>query len=95
MSVLQMSRTFMRTSLPQAALADREWQASVFCLFTQLFNEGQALMDDAANRKPEYRNDRALFFGQAAPEPAPGVETPDQPPKKSSLLEGVPVPPAK
>jgi serine/threonine protein kinase len=95
MSVLQMSRTFMRPTLPQSALADREWQASVFCLFTQLFNEGQALMDDAANRKPEYRNDRALFFGQAAPEPAPGAETPDQSPKKSSLLDGVPVPPAK
>ena len=95
MSVLQMARTFMRPTLPQPALADREWQASVFCLFTQLFSEGQALMDDAANRKPEYQNDRALFFSQAAPDPAPAVEGADQPPKKSSLLDGVPVPAAQ
>lgn len=69
-SVLQMARTFMRPALPQPALADREWQASVFCLFTQLTNEGQALMDDAVSRKPEYQNDRALFFGEPAPEQA-------------------------
>ena len=111
LSVLQMARTFMRPTLSQSALADREWQASVFCLFTQLFNEGQALMDDAVNRKPEYQNDRALFFGQPAPDPAPepappaqpasGVEMADQPlnpsrkPKGSPLLDGVPVPPAQ
>src|SRR5207253_6590040 len=69
LSILQMARSFMRPTLSQAALADREWQAAVFCLFTQLFNEGQALMDDAVNRKPGYQNDRALFFGQSAPEP--------------------------
>ncbi len=71
LSVLQMSRFYMRPTQPQAVLADREWRAGVFCLFTQLFNEGQALMDDAANRKPEYQNDRALFFGETAPAPAP------------------------
>ena len=71
MTVLQMARTFMKPTLTQAAIADREWQAAVFCLFTQLFNEGQALMDDAVNRKPEYQGDRALFFGQSAPSPAP------------------------
>ncbi len=70
-SILQMARIFMRPTLPPSALADREWQASVFCLFTQLPNEGQALMDDAVARKPEYQTDRALFFGQAAPAPAP------------------------
>ena len=71
-SVLQMARIFMRPTLTQSALADREWQASVFCLFTQLSSEGQALMDDAVLRKPEYQNDRALFFGSSAPEaPAP------------------------
>ena len=74
MSILQMARSFMRPTLSQAAIADREWQASVFCLFTQLFNEGQALMDDAVNRKPEYQNDRALFFGQSAPTPAPTAQ---------------------
>ena len=71
MTVLQMARTFMKPTLAQSAIADREWQASVFCLFTQLFSEGQALMDDAVNRKPEYQSDRALFFGQSAPSPAP------------------------
>ena len=69
MSVLQMARAFMIPALSQPAMADREWQAAVFCLFTQLFNEGQALMDDAVNRKPEYQTDRALFFGQSAPSP--------------------------
>ena len=68
LSVLQMARTFMRPTQTQTALADREWQAGVFCLFTQLFPEGQALMDDAVNRRPDYQNDRALFFGQSAPQ---------------------------
>ena len=71
MTILQMARTFMRPTLTQPALADREWQAGVFCLFEQLFTEGQALMDDAVARKPEYQNDRAQFFGQPAPAPAP------------------------
>ncbi|MEO6789005.1 MAG: serine/threonine-protein kinase [Chthoniobacteraceae bacterium] len=95
LSILQMARTFMRATLSQAALADREWQAAVFCLFTGLFNEGQALMDDAVTRKPDYQNDRALFFGQSAPTPAPdpaqpapapasGIEMADQPLNPSS-----------
>ncbi len=71
MTVLQMARSFMKPTLSQAAIADREWEAGVFCLFTQLFDEGQALMADAANRKPEYQGDRALFFGQSAPSPSP------------------------
>ena len=70
MTFLQMARTFMRPTLSQPAMADREWQAAVFCLFTQLINEGQALMDDAVSRKPEYQTDRALFFGQSTPAPA-------------------------
>jgi hypothetical protein len=70
LSILQMARTFMRPTLPQPALADREWQASVFCLFTELYTEGQALMDDAVNRRPDYQSDRALFFGQSSPTPA-------------------------
>ena len=69
MTVLQMARTFMKPTLAQSVMAEREWHASVFCLFTQLFNEGQALMDDAVNRNPEYQGDRALFFGQSAPAP--------------------------
>jgi hypothetical protein len=79
LSVLQMARTFMRPSLSQDALADREWQAAVFCLFTQLFNEGQALMGYAATRKPAYQSDRALFFGQPAPAPEPEPAAPERP----------------
>ena len=76
-SVLQMSRFYMKPTLPPAVLADREWQAGVFCLFTQLFNEGQALMDEAATQKAEYQTHRALFFGQPAPEaPKPAPATP-------------------
>jgi hypothetical protein len=93
LSVLQMSRAYMRPTLPQAVIADREWRAGVFCLFTQLFNEGQALMDDAAVRKPEFQNDRALFFGESAPNPAPAPEPAPAQPKGPSLLDGVPAPP--
>jgi hypothetical protein len=48
----------------------------VFCLFAQLLNEGQALMDDVVLRKPEYQNDRAQFFGQPAPVPIPESAAP-------------------
>jgi hypothetical protein len=66
-----MARFYMPPTLPQATLADRKWRAGVFCLFAQLFNEGQILMDEAAMQKPDYQNDRALFFGQPAPSPEP------------------------
>jgi hypothetical protein len=66
--VLQMSRSYMKATLPPAMLADREWRAGVFCLFTQLFDEGQALMNEAARQKPEYESDRALLLGQPAPQ---------------------------
>jgi len=69
-SVLQMARAYMKPALPPAVLADREWRAGVFCLFTQLA-EGQVLIDEAATRKPEYQTDRALLLGQTAPSPAP------------------------
>ena len=96
MSILQMARTFISPTLSQAMIADREWRVAVFCLFSGLFNEGQALMDDAVNRKPDYQNDRVIFFGQPAPEPAPdappapapapssGIEMADQPLNPSS-----------
>ncbi len=90
MSVLQMARTFMRPTLTQPALADREWQAGVFCLFTQLVNEGQALMDDAVLRKPEYQNERAQFFGQPAPSPVPEPAPPT--PEKMPAAEKIPEP---
>ena len=90
MSVLQMARAFMRPTLTQAEIADREWQAGVFCLFMQLVNEGQALMDDAAVRKPEYQNDRVQFFGQPAPAPAPVPE-----PEKTPAPEKAPAPTAQ
>jgi len=107
-SVLQMARAFMRPTQSQAEIADREWRAAVFCLFAGLFNEGQALMDNAAARKPDYQNDRALFFGQPAPSsdpapepgappapdalPATGIEMADQPLNPSSKPKGAPPP---
>ncbi len=82
MCILQTARTFMRPTLTQPALADREWEAGVFCLFTQLHNEGQALMEDAVSRKPDYQDDRAQFFGQpaSAPAPAPAPPAPEKAP---------------
>ena len=67
-SVLKMAGFYMRPTLPPSVLSDRQWQAGVFCLFTQMFAEGQALMDQAATQKAEYQIHRALFFGQPAPE---------------------------
>ncbi|MEQ1852526.1 MAG: serine/threonine-protein kinase [Chthoniobacteraceae bacterium] len=68
LSVLQMAGFYMQPTLPPAVLADRQWRAGVFCLFTQLFTEGQALMDAASAQNEEYKIHRALFFGQPIPE---------------------------
>ena len=70
-TVLQMARSYMKPSLLPAALADRKWEAGVFCLFVQLFSEGQALMDEASSQKEEYRTHRALLFGKPAPDATP------------------------
>ena len=69
-SILQMAGYYMRVPQQPAALADRQWRAGVFCLFTQLVTEGQSLMDAAAPQNPEYQIHRGLFFGQPAPEEA-------------------------
>jgi len=104
-SVLQMSRFYMPPTLPPEMLADRKWRAGVFCLFTQLFNEGQILMEEAAAQKPEYQNERAIFFGQPAPAaddaappevpPATGLEMADQPlnPSRNGPASGITVRP--
>ena len=73
-SILQMARFYMRPGLPAADLAERKWRAGVFCLFTQLFNEGQLLLEEAAAENTAYQNDRALFFGQSTPEPQPAPD---------------------
>jgi serine/threonine protein kinase len=80
-TVLQLARAYMRPTLPPATLAERKWEAGVFCLFAQLFSEGQTLMDDASAQKEEYRTHRTLFFGQPAADPAP------EPSQKPSIQE--------
>jgi hypothetical protein len=69
-SVLAMAKAFMKPTLPPEALATRQWHAGVFCIFTELYNESQILMGEAALVNEEYRLHKALFFGQPA-EPAP------------------------
>jgi eukaryotic-like serine/threonine-protein kinase len=69
-SVLGMAKSFFTPTLPADALATRQWQAGVFCIFTELYNESQLLMGEAAIVNEEYRLHKALFFGQPA-EPAP------------------------
>jgi hypothetical protein len=78
-SILQMAGFYMQPTLPPAALADRQWRAGVFCLFTQMFTEGQALMDAAAPASDEYKLHRALFFGEPAP------QTPKEPEKSGEM----------
>ena len=97
-TVLQMARAYMRPTLPASAIADRKWEAGVFCLFAQLFNEGQTLMNEAASQKDEYRTHRASFFGQTAPDstqtpapkPAPGEKPADdaQPSSGIEMADG-------
>jgi hypothetical protein len=76
-SVLAMAKSFFRANLSAEALATRQWQAGVFCIFTELYNESQILMSEAAATNEDYRLHKALFFGQPAepvpaPAPAPG-----------------------
>lgn len=79
-SVLAMARSFIKPTLPPDALADRQWQAGVFCIFTQLTNESQALMDEASTVKDEYRFHKALFFGTPEPDPSAPPAAPETPP---------------
>jgi hypothetical protein len=77
-SVLSMARAFFRLSPAGVALADRQWQAGVFCIFTEQYTDSQQLMSDAATVKEEYRVHKARFFGEPEPEPA-GTPTPAVP----------------
>ncbi len=70
-SLLAIARGFMKPNITPAELADREWQAGVFCIFEQLVPESQAYMDAAAAIKDDYKIQKALFFGEAPAEPAP------------------------
>jgi hypothetical protein len=102
-SVLAMARSFIKPTLSPDVLADRQWQAGVFCIFTQLVNDSQGLMDEAAAVKEEYRFHKALFFGQPPPEPAasspsaPAPEAPrqDAPPGTGVEMAEKPLNPSK
>jgi hypothetical protein len=75
-SVLAMAKSFFRPNLAPETLATRQWHAGVFCIFTELYNESQVLMGEAALVNEEYRLHKALFFGQPAeppPAPTPGL----------------------
>jgi eukaryotic-like serine/threonine-protein kinase len=81
-SVLGMAKSFFKPALPPEALATRQWHAGVFCIFTELYNESQVLMGEAAMGNEEYRLHKALFFGQPAepaPTPAPAPAGPADP----------------
>lgn len=71
-SVLAMAKAYIKPNMPPATAATRQWQAGVFCIFTELYNDSQILMGEAAMVNEEYRLHKALFFGQPAEaEPAP------------------------
>jgi tRNA A-37 threonylcarbamoyl transferase component Bud32 len=85
-SVLAMARSFIKSTLPADVLSDRQWQAGVFCIFSGLNDESQALMEGAAAVKEEYRLHKALFFGQPEPQPDSGASAPPppEPPKQDA-----------
>lgn len=60
-SVFAMARSFMRADAPADRLAEREWNLGVYCLFFSKPREGKALLTAAAQSKPDYQADLALF----------------------------------
>jgi hypothetical protein len=88
-SVLAMSKSFFKPTLPPAELAARQWRAGVFCIFTELA-ECEALMGEAAAVNEEYRLHKALFFNQPTePAPAPPPQAPQaEAPKPADTAPG-------
>jgi eukaryotic-like serine/threonine-protein kinase len=82
-SVLAMAKAFIKPNLAPDVLATRQWQAGVFCIFTELYAESQVLMEEAATINEEYRLHKALFFGQQPEEPAP-APAPQEPPQPAT-----------
>ena len=95
-SLLAMARGYMKPTLSADALAEREWQAGVFCIFEQMIPESQAYMDAAAAIKDDYKVQKALFFGEApaAPEAAP-TEAPAVVPGTGTEMSDKPLNPGK
>ena len=69
-SLLTMANYYNNPSKPPKSIADRKWYAGVFCMFSQLYPEARALMDDAANLDEQYRLLKAIYF------PPPDTKTP-------------------
>jgi hypothetical protein len=83
-SILQMARSYMRPTLPPSAIADRKWEAGVFCLFAQLVTEGHVLLDEASLQKEDYRAQRTRVFGQPTSEASSHPSTKLTPKEKAA-----------
>jgi len=60
-SVIVMARSFMRADAPPDRLAEREWNAGVYCAFFSKPKESRAYLTAAAQLKSEYQGYLPLF----------------------------------
>ncbi len=60
-SVLAMARSFFRPGTPPDRLADRKWLLAAYCYFVGKAPEGRALATEAAQEKPTYLEQIAIF----------------------------------
>ncbi len=67
-SILAIAHSFIRLGTPAKIIADRQWEAGVFCIFTHLYTESRLLMDEAINGNEEYRLQRAIYFPPPEPD---------------------------
>ncbi len=84
-SVLAMANFYNNPSKTQKSIAARKWYAGVYCMFSQLYPEARALMDEAANLDEQYSLLKAIYF----PPPAPVIQKqPAQPKPDPGFSDG-------
>ncbi|RYD75561.1 MAG: hypothetical protein EOP84_18100, partial [Verrucomicrobiaceae bacterium] len=67
-SIIAMARAFLHPELPAEHLANRKWLLGVYMLFAGKETEGQALLGEAIQAKPEYQQLAPILSVTAAAE---------------------------
>lgn len=90
-TILQLSRHFIRPTLPAEIAADRRWYSGVFACLSGKEREGRELLAEAAQGKPSYLDEIPLLVPAGSlPLPAP---TPTPPPAAKPTPPPTPEPP--
>ena len=66
--IYAMARSFIRAGLTPEQVADRQWQLGVFTCQIGRAREGEALLNDAAIAKEEYKEHLPIFIAAPAPQ---------------------------